>query len=323
MKAIFLENGTVSVRDMPMPERPPHHALLRMRLAGICDTDLQLQRGYYGFEGVPGHEFVAEVVEAPDEALIGARVVGEINLGCGACDWCRRGMQRHCPNRTVLGIVNHPGAHAEYLTLPVENLHRVPDSMPDDVAVFTEPVAAACEILEQVHVAPTWNIAIVGDGKLGLLIAQVLRLTGANVHLLGHHAHKLALLEGTGVQTHLVHEGEDLPLPRHWADMVVEVTGNPSGFATARALVRPRGVFVLKSTFKERLDLWLADIVVDEITIVGSRCGPFDTALRLLGEGLVNVRPLIEATYPLDAGVRAYEHAATRGARKILLRPSG
>lgn len=322
MKAIVLENGTVSVRDIPIPDRPAHHALLRMRLAGICDTDLQLQRGYYGFRGVPGHEFVAEVVEAPDETLIGKRVVGEINLGCGNCDWCRRGMQRHCPHRTVLGIVNHPGAHAEYLTLPLENLHVVPDTLPDEVAVFTEPVAAACEILEQIHVQPTWNIAIVGDGKLGLLIAQVLRLTGANVHLLGHHAHKLALLDGTGVQTHLVHDVENLPLPRQWADMVVEVTGHPSGFATARALVRPRGIFVLKSTFKEELNLWLADLVVDEITIVGSRCGPFDTALRLLTQGLVQVQPLIEATYPLDEGEAAYAHAATRGARKILLTPS-
>lgn len=316
MHAVYLEAGTVSVREAAKPIRPPGHALLRLRLAGICNTDLELQRGYYGFQGVPGHEFVADVVEAEDEALIGKRVVGEINLACGTCSWCQRGLDRHCPNRTVLGIVKHPGAFAEYLTLPVANLHLVPAAMPDEVAVFTEPVAAACAILEQVTVDAGTPVAVLGDGKLGLLAAIVLSLAGGDVQLFGRHPSKMSIAEEVGVRAHPTEEAGNQQFP-----LVVEVTGSSNGLATAIRMTEARGKIVMKSTVNEQVRVDMASVIVPEISLVGSRCGRFADALPLLAGGKLPVTRMVHATYGLGDAVAAFAHAARKGTLKVLLRP--
>lgn len=321
MRAIYLSGGRAEVRTLPVPTPPPGEALIRVRLAGICDTDLHLMAGYMDFEGVPGHEFVGEVVESERSDLVGRRVVGEINAACGACDFCRRGVGRHCPHRTVLGILGRPGTHAEYVLLPNENLHIVPNGVSDEEAVFTEPLAAACEILEQVHVEPTARVVVVGDGKLGQLVARVLALTGCELHVIGRHAHKLERLARLGITTECVAPGEESRLPPMWADIVVECSGHPSGFETARRLLKPRGTLVLKSTYRESPPIYLAGLVVDEITVVGSRCGPFEPALRLLERRQVHVTDLIEDIMSLNESVRAYERAAQRGVLKVLLTP--
>ncbi len=289
---------------------------MRVRLAGICNTDLELVKGYMDFRGVLGHEFVGEVVSAPDAAWLGKRVVGDINAACYACDTCRAGRYTHCPNRTTLGIAGRDGALADYLLLPQANLYAVPDAVPDEMAVFTEPLAAACEILEQVKITPTERVIVLGDGKLGLLVAAVLRLTGADLTLVGRNPNKLALARGWGVVT----RATDDPLPDHAADVVVECTGNMEGFARARALLRPRGVLVLKSTYHGVCNIDLSALVVDEITLVGSRCGPFAPALRLMAAGLLDPRPLITATYPLAQAEAALSRAGERGVLKVLLK---
>ena len=314
MKALYLKQNQLTVQSLPRPELQAQQALIRVRMAGICNTDLELVKGYMGFEGVPGHEFVGVVEEAPDASWVQKRVCGEINFGCGACEACRQGLSRHCPNRTVLGILNQNGAFAEYVAVPVENLHAVPETLPDEAAVFVEPVAAALEILEQVQIEPAQRVAVVGDGKLGLLIAQVLRLTGCELSLVGKHRRKLALAESWGISTHLA---DALPEVRH--DLVVEASGSPSGFETALRLLRPRGTLVLKSTYHGRLDLDAAPIVIDEIQIVGSRCGPFAPAVRLLAQGLVQVEPLVEQVYPFDQVLKAFEHAAQPETLKVLV----
>ncbi len=321
MRALYIAARHVSLRDLPVPQAPPGEALIRVRLTGICDTDLHLQAGYMDFEGIPGHEFVGEVVQSQREDLIGRRVVGEINAACGTCALCRRGLGRHCPHRTVLGILGRPGTHAEYITLPEENLHVVPDAISDEEAVFVEPLAAACEILEQVHLEPTARVAVVGDGKLGLLVARVLALTGCELLVLGRHARKLNVLARQGIATKRVSPGDEDQLPGRWADVVVECSGHPSGFETARRLIKPRGTLVLKSTYRESPPIYLAGLVVDEITVVGSRCGPFAPALRLLAHRLVRVEDLIDEQKGLSEGVQAYERAAQRGVLKVLLDP--
>ncbi|MGH2541827.1 MAG: MDR/zinc-dependent alcohol dehydrogenase-like family protein, partial [Ardenticatenaceae bacterium] len=270
-----------------------------------------------------GHEFVG-VVEQSDDPALGpsgthARVVGEINAYCGECATCRAGSPTHCPRRTTLGIYRRDGAHADYLTLPTRNLLRVPDSVTDDQALFTEPLAAACEILEQIQVRPTDRVAVIGDGKLGLLVAQVFALTGCDLRAIGRHEAKLALLARRGIAVEVVPPGEESALPAGWADLVVECTGNAAGFASARRLVRPRGTIVLKSTYHGTLDVDLSRIVVDEIRLIGSRCGPFAPALRLLEAGLVDVTSLIHARYPLDEAPAAFEHAARKGVLKVVL----
>ena len=274
---------------------------MRVRLAGICSTDLQILAGYMGFTGVPGHEFVGEVVDGPAE-LAGQRVVGEINFACGRCPTCGRGLGRHCPERRVMGILGADGAFAEYLAVPVANLHAVPDGVPDEAAAFTEPLAAAFSILEQVPLGPADDVVVLGDGKLGLLCAQVLAGTGAAVTLVGKHAANLALVAGRGVAT--------TPL---------DATGSVGGLALAMAAVRPRGRLVLKSTVADRHELSLAPLVINEVTVVGSRCGPFPPAVRALTDGTVAVTPLIDSTFPLTAGVEALAHAARPGVRKVLL----
>lgn len=323
MNALYISDSTVELRDHPQPEPAAGEALVRVRLAGICNTDLELLRGYLDFQGVPGHEFVGEVVACDDASLVGKRVVGEINAACGECEFCRQDMGRHCANRTVLGILDRAGVHAEYATLPVENLHVVPDSLSDDEAVFTEPLAAACEVTEQVHIEPADRVVVIGDGKLGLLVAQVLALTGCELHVIGRHQNKLDIAARQGATTEVVAAGEESRLPERWADVAVEVTGNPSGLAAARRLLKPRGTLVLKSTYAGQTELSFSPFVVNEITLVGSRCGPFPPALRLLDRGRIDVTSFIHARFPLKEGPAAYERATDSGVLKVLLETSG
>jgi threonine dehydrogenase-like Zn-dependent dehydrogenase len=309
---LHLESGRVEVRRSRMPRRPRGHALLRLRLGGICNTDLELQRGYYGFCGRPGHEFVADVVECDSPRWRNRRVVGEINLACGECAWCRRGLGRHCPKRTVLGIVQHPGAFAEYLTLPEENLHAIPETMPDERAVFAEPVAAACEILDQVEIANGSEAAVLGDGKLGLLIAQVLAIHGARVSLYGHHERRLGMVRPLGVRRGLA---------RCRYPLVVDATGSSAGLAQAIAMTEPRGALVAKSTVHDRVAIDLAPLIVNEIRLIGSRCGRFAPALKLLAGSELRTAEIIADRYALADGPRAFARAAERGTLKVLLFP--
>ena len=300
---------------MPMPRRPEGFARIRMLLAGICNTDLELQRGYYGFTGTPGHEFVGEVIDADTRSLVGKRVAGEINLACDKCDWCRRGLGRHCPRRTVLGIVKHPGAFREVLTLPERNLHVVPDSVPTEHAVFIEPLAAACEILDQVKIPRGTRIGVLGDGKLGLLVAQVLRGTGASVDQFGRHRDKLRIAESAGVTGHVARR---LPVAEY--DWVVDATGSAEGLKQAVAMCRPRGTVIMKSTVHGLVSLDIAPVVVNEITLVGSRCGRFEPAIKLLSQGKVRVSEMIAGEFPLSEAAAAFKRAADRNVLKVLLR---
>ena len=306
--------GAPEVTDVDVPEPQAEEALIRVRRAGVCSTDLEIVKGYMGFEGTLGHELVGEVVGATDASWMGARVTGEINLSCARCERCLAGLGRHCPSRTVLGILGKDGCFAEYVTLPLRNLHRVPDELSDALAVFAEPLAAAYEILEQIRIAPGDRVAILGDGKLGSLIAMVLQQTGAEVVVVGRHAHKLERLAPLGLRTALADDAIDGDF-----DVVVEATGSAPGFERARSLLRPRGTLVLKSTDHGKLELDAAPLVIDEITVVGSRCGPFPPALRALAEGRIDPTPLIEDSFALTDGVQALEKAAERGVRKVQL----
>ena len=314
MLAVCLHNGAVFLRDEPRPRRLEGFALIRLLYGGICNTDLELQRGYYGFRGTPGHEFVGEVVDADDRKWIGERVVGEINLACGACEWCKRGLGRHCPKRTVLGIVKHPGAFRELLTLPVRNLHRVPREITTQQAVFVEPLAAACEILDQVRIPRGAQVAVLGDGKLGLLIGQVLHAHGAQVHQYGHHKEKLRVAANLGIDVRA-------SLKRVVAayDWVVDATGSAAGLQQAIRMARPRGTVVMKSTIHGLVAIDSAPAIVNEITLVGSRCGRFEPALKLLRSGRVRVDNLISEVLPLKQAPRAFRHAAQSGIMKVLL----
>jgi threonine dehydrogenase-like Zn-dependent dehydrogenase len=294
---------------------PQPAALVKVHLAGICSTDLQILKGYMGFTGVPGHEFVGSVSEGPSD-WIGKRVVGEINFACGSCDYCRRDLGRHCPSRSVIGILNADGAFAEYLAVPAENLHAVPENISDEAAVFAEPLAAAFEILTQIQLDPGDEVLVLGDGKLGNLCAQVVRLTGAKVTALGKHADKLQLIKNAGVRTIELSGWK----PRVF-DVVVEATGSASGFELALSAVRPRGTVILKSTIAGSHQLSLAPIVINEINVIGSRCGPFADALEALAAKRVSVTPLVEQIYSITDGVEALRQAGRTGARKILLRP--
>ncbi|HYL78362.1 MAG TPA: alcohol dehydrogenase catalytic domain-containing protein [Bryobacteraceae bacterium] len=314
MVAVSLQNGVVSLHGQPRPRRPEGFALIHLLYGGICNTDLELQRGYYGFRGTPGHEFVGEVVAADDSAWIGRRVVGEINLACRKCEWCRRGLGRHCPRRTVLGIVKHPGAFREYLTLPEHNLHRVPDVIPTEHAVFIEPLAAACEILDQVKIPAGAKIAVLGDGRLGLLIGQVLHAHGAEVHQYGHHKEKLNIAMANGIEARLVRK-----LPAAEYGWVVDSTGSSEGLRQAVQMTRPRGTVVMKSTVHGLVAIDSAPVIVNEITLVGSRCGRFEPAIRLLKNGQVRVDRLISEVLPLSRAPLAFRRAAMPGVLKILL----
>ena len=315
MLAVYLKDGAVTVRDVPVPDRLPGFALLRLLAGGICNTDLELQRGYYGFAGIPGHEFVAEVVAADMPSLVGRRVVGEINLACHACEWCAQGLARHCPHRTVLGIVNHPGAFQEFFTLPERNLHVVPDGIATERAVFTEPLAAACEILDQVSIPPSETVAVLGDGKLGLLVSMVLRAHGYRVHQFGRHPEKLRIAAAAGVEVEVA--GGRHPVAEYgW---VVDATGSAEGLEAAAVLVRPRGTVILKSTVHGTVAVDTAPLIVNEITLVGSRCGRFEAALPLLEHSGIGVEEMITARYSLRDAAAAFARAAERGALKVLL----
>lgn len=317
MQALYLQNNQLSYRqDYPRPQPAAGEGLVDVTLAGICATDLEIVQGYAGFEGVLGHEFVGVVAETAAAGWIGRRVVGTINVGCGQCAVCLSSGPEHCPQRSVLGIRGRDGAFADSLLLPLANLLPVPDEVTDEAAVFTEPLAAALRIREQVQVRPSARVAVVGPGRLGLLIGQVLALGGTAVVMVGRRASSLHLPAAMGLETGLV-DG----FPDNSFDFVVEATGNETGFAQALRLLRPLGTLVLKSTFHGSISLDLSKLVVAEITVIGSRCGPFAPALRLLQHGDVDVKDLIEAQYPLRSGVAAFRHAAQPGVRKILLRP--
>lgn len=326
---VFRDGKLVLNHDYPLPAPRAGEALIRVLLAGICNTDLEIVRGYMGFQGVLGHEFVG-VVEAiyGDETqdqyahLLGQRVVGDINAACYRpdCYYCQRGMSTHCPNRTTLGIANRDGAFANYLMLPVENLHPVSENVSDEQAVFVEPLAANFEILEQVHLKPTDSVLILGDGKMGQLAAQVLTLSGCEVIMLGKHQDKLSLAEKRGVRAVLLNSAEHDRLKRERRiDMAIECSGSAQGLGMVLSLVRPRGTVILKSTVAAESTLNLAPIVVDEIRVQGSRCGPFLPALRALSQGLINVQPLISARYTLDEAVYAFKYAKQKGMLKVLV----
>ncbi len=316
MQALVLTNGRLAFNShYPQPQPQVGEALIRVSLAGICSTDLELVKGYAGgFSGVLGHEFVGVVKQAADQSWIGRRVVGSINIGCNHCPSCHTGFPEHCPHRAAIGIHQCDGAFAEFVTLPVKNLHLVPDNVPDEAAVFTEPFAAALRVREQVKIRPSLRTAVVGPGRLGLLIAQVLSLAGGDVTVLGRSPSSLQLPQQLGLATGLVTEFEDDSFA-----LVVEATGNEAGLATSLRLIRPLGTLVLKSTFHGSVNLDLTKLVVSEIKVVGSRCGPFAPALRLLSHRRVNVEALIDANYPLSEGVVAFAFAAQPGVRKVLL----
>lgn len=317
MQALYLSNGKLQYRgDYARPEPKPNEALIQILVAGICSTDLEIVKGYAQFEGVLGHEFVGKVVQAADSAWLGQRVVGTINLGCRQCSECVGRGPEHCPSRTVLGITNKDGIFADYVTLPLANLLPVPDEVANESAVFTEPLAAALRIREQIAIRPSAKVAVVGPGRLGMLIGQVIALSGTDVTMLGRRPESLVFPAGLGLQTGLVEQ-----YPDNHFDLVVEATGNENGFTHSLRLVRPLGTIVLKSTFHGSPNLNLTKVVVGEITVVGSRCGPFAPALRLLAEQQIEVQAMIEADYRLADGLRAMEHASRPGVRKIMLRP--
>jgi threonine dehydrogenase-like Zn-dependent dehydrogenase len=314
MRALWLENRQLVFRDdVPMPSPARGEALVRVLTAGICNTDIELTRGYYPYAGIPGHEFAGVVEEGPAE-LRDRRVVGEINAVCGDCEACRNGRPTHCENRTVLGIAGRNGAFAEYLTLPIANLHVVPDDLPTERAVFTEPLAAALEIREQVEVQPSDRVLVIGDGKLGQLVARSLALTGCRLTVAGRHREKRQLLERHGIPTT---DADDIT-PRSF-DITVECSGAASGFALARTALRPRGTLVMKSTYAGELTVNASSLVVDEITLIGSRCGPFAPALQLLADRKIDPTDLIHARYPLSDVIAAFDRAQRAGVLKVLV----
>jgi len=318
MRGLVLAHSLSLQTDRTKPAPRTQEAIIQVLQAGICSTDLHLVKGYMGFQGVLGHEFVGVVDHAPDHStLVGKRVVGEINASCRACPTCQNGRPTHCPNRTTLGIMGRDGAFADYLSLPVENLYLVPDGMTNEQAVFIEPLAAACEIPQLVTIKPTDRVIIIGDGKLGLLCAQVLSLTGCQVTLLGRHSERHAWLIPKGIA--VTSESQDIT---PGADIVIEATGSPQGLTMATQLVRPRGTIVLKSTYHGEVLVNMTELVIHEISIIGSRCGPFAPALRLLAGEMIEVEPLIHARFSLTDGIKAMEQAAQPGTLKVLLNMS-
>jgi threonine dehydrogenase-like Zn-dependent dehydrogenase len=316
MRALCFEHQLVYRFDYPDPAPAENESVIRVALAGICGTDIAISRGYMAFRGIPGHEFVGRVEQTRDPRLAGKRVVGEINAACGRCTSCIAGMGRHCPERTVLGILGRDGAFADKLRLPNENLLIVPDSAPDEAAVFVEPLAAAYEIFEQIDIGQKQSIAILGDGRLGAMVAMALRAEGYQPILAGHHREKIARLAALGLDTRPESELSGK------FDYVIDCTGRSAGFSRALELVRPRGTIVLKSTAATGAQMNLAPVVINEITIVGSRCGRFGPALDALASGKLDPRPLVSAIFPLEDGAAALSAAATPPNFKILLRPS-
>ncbi len=316
MKALRFDGKNLNyIKDYPKPQTG--EALVKVSMAGICGTDLEILQGYMSYEGVLGHEFAGVVVESKNKDLIGKRVVGEINVGCEKCDSCKKGMQRHCPNRSVLGILNRDGAFAEFLSLPEKNLHVIPDSITDKQAVFVEPIAAAFEIKEQVLLKPDWRVAIVGDGRLSQLIISVLKTSCSDITCFGRHQNKLERLEKLGIKTKIGIK----PVEEFSYDLVVEATGSNSGFLDSMKLVKPKGTVILKSTIASKENLDLTPAVVNEITLVGSRCGPFRPAINALASGIISVDGLIDSEYPLEKFNEAFDQAKNSKTLKVVLKP--
>ena len=317
MRAIEFDRTVIIHDNYPVPEPQPGEALIKIDLAGICNTDLEIIKGYMGFSGILGHEFVGHVIKVNGDRqdLIGRRVVGEINCSCRVCEYCQKGFYTHCPNRSTLGIFNRNGCFADYITLPINNLHIISDSVADEEAVFAEPVAAAYEILEQVNIKPDDKVLILGDGKLGLLVSLVLNQTGVDVMLAGKHEDKLCKVKTQGVKTILLN---DLEISKQY-DVVIEATGSAGGFELALSLLKPRGILVLKSTVAANKEINLAPVVIDEITVVGSRCGPFKPAVEALDKKLFDVKPLISGIYNFANSKVALELSKTKGCLKVII----
>jgi threonine dehydrogenase-like Zn-dependent dehydrogenase len=314
MKALYFDGKKLDMNpNYPKPK--PGETLVKVTMAGICGTDLEILKGYMSYSGVLGHEFVGIVEDSHDKELIGKRIVGEINAGCRNCESCFSGLERHCQNRTVLGIYKRDGAFAEYISLPEENIHVIPDSISDKQAVFVEPLAAAFEILEQLHLESSWKIAVLGDGRLAQLVARVLNLSCRDITCFGHHEKKTNLLQKIGIKTKTAIENSD----EHLYDVVVEATGSESGFLDTIRLVKPRGIVILKSTIASQNKIDMSPAIINEITFVGSRCGPFRPAITALATGLISVDDLIDTVYPIDSYAQAFEHAGKPDALKIIL----
>ena len=316
MKATFFD-GKQMIFDNNYPDPKFNETLVQVNLAGICGTDLEILNGYMKYSGILGHEFVGTVVKSNNPNLIDKRVVGEINAGCTKCDFCIRGMERHCPSRTVLGILKRNGSFAEFLSLPEKNLHVIPDSISDEQAVFVEPLAAAFEINEQISLKPEWNVAVVGDGRLAQLIIQVIKLTCSNITCFGKHQNKLEGLIQSGIKIKIGIESTDEQL----FDLVVEATGSNSGFTDTMKLVKPRGTVVLKSTIASRENLDLTSTIINEITLIGSRCGLFKPAIDALATGVISVDSMVDCTFPLDKFEDAIVHAKKPDTLKVFLKP--
>lgn len=316
MKAVVFDNGLKLDGNYPMPNPKQGEALIKVNTIGICNTDYEITKGYMGYKGVLGHEFTGVVEQAANKELIGKRVVGEINCGCGQCEWCAQGLERHCFNRSTLGIWQREGCFAEYVALPEKNLLEIPKNVSNEEAVFVEPLAAALEILEQVHIPPYKKVIVLGDGKLGLIIALALNASGLDITLIGKHEEKLAIAAAQGVKTKLLN---DLKIEKAY-DFVVEATGSITGFETSLALTKPRGTLILKSTIAASKEFNLAPIVVDEITVLGSRCGQFAPALRMLESKRIDVKPLISDIYPIDKSIEAFERNKEKSSVKVLVK---
>lgn len=318
MKAVVFDNGLKLETDYKKPIPKEGEALIKVNTIGICNTDYEITKGYMGYKGILGHEFtgVVEEINAEDKSMLNKRVVGEINCGCNKCEWCAQGLQRHCPNRSTLGIWQREGCFSEYVCLPVENLLEIPGNVTDEEAVFVEPLAAALEILEQLHIPPYKKVIVLGDGKLGLMIALALNAAGLNLTLVGKHENKLEIAKKQGVKTKLLSEIE---IKKEY-DYVVEATGSISGFETSLALTKPRGTLILKSTIAASKEFNFAPVVVDEITILGSRCGQFAPALRLLESKRIDVKPLISHVFNIDDAIEAFEKNKDKSSIKVLVK---
>jgi threonine dehydrogenase-like Zn-dependent dehydrogenase len=317
MRALVFNKELSYLTDYPVPKPGYDEAFIRITYAGICNTDIEITKGYMEFKGILGHEFVGVVEKCGDKGILGKRVVGEINLGCGKCSYCRNKMQNHCSDRSVLGILNKDGVFAEYITLPVRNLHKVPDSISDEEAVFIEPLAAAYEIIDQVGISSSDKVCVLGDGKLGLLAAQVIATTGSKLTAVGRHREKLSILDDIGIKTGLSPEFTERDF-----DFVIDCTGSPSGIRTALKIVKPRGIIVLKTTISNRIQIDMNQFVINEISLTGSRCGPFQPAIKAIKSRQIDLYPLISCVYPIEEGVKAFRHASSKSALKVILKVS-
>lgn len=318
MKAVIFDETLKYVEDYKKPTPKQGEALIKVTYGGVCNTDKEITKGYMGYKGILGHEFtgVVEEINDEDKTLLGKRVVGEINLGCKNCEWCAKDLERHCPNRSTLGILAKDGCFAEYVTLPLSNLIEIPENVPDEQAVFVEPLAAGLEILEQMHIQPCQKVMVLGDGKLGLLTALALNACGLDVLIVGKHQNKLDIAKNQGVKTQLLSEFEQAPK----FDVVVEATGSITGFETSVNCVKPRGTLVLKSTIAASKELNLAPIVINEITILGSRCGRFKPAMRLIASGKIDFSQMISKIYPIEQAINAFDANNAKDTIKILLK---